>query len=76
MNAMTSYGMSVYPDGADPSHLHMDFYYNGEVRCEGECMNPFYGNTLQGHQYIGNFTGGGAGTWYVVDSIECTIIQE
>ncbi len=76
MNAMQTYGMSLYPDGDDPSHLHMDFSYNGSVRCEGQCMNPFWGNELGGHQYIGIFTGGAAGTWYVIKSCEYSVIEE
>ena len=76
MNAMKTYAMDVYPDSSDPSHLHMDFSYNGEYKCQGECMNPFFGNTLTGKQYIGNFTGGAADTWYVVKSIDCTIVNE
>ena len=77
LNAMKSYEMDIYPDSEDPTHLHMDFIYNGEVRCAGECMNPFYGNTLIGSTYVGPYTGNTtADTWFVVKSFDFVAIAE
>ena len=77
LNAMKSYEMDIYPDSEDPTHLHMDFIYNGELRCDGECMNPFYGNTLIGSTYIGPYTGSTTSdTWFVVKSFDFVAIAE
>ena len=77
LNAMTSYEMDIYPDAEDASHLHMDFYYNGTVKCEAQCMNPFYGNELVGDEtYVGTYTSSTtADTWFVVKTCDVTPIE-
>ena len=53
---MSSYEMNLYPDETDPTHLHMEFWFNDELWCEAQCMNPFYGNTLVGQTYVGVYS--------------------
>ena len=76
LNAMKTYEMDIYPDAEEPAHLHMDFIYNGTLKCEGKCMNPFYGNNVVGDAYVGVYTGGGSGTWYVVKTCDVTVYAE
>lgn len=77
LNAMTSYEMDIYPDTEDETHLHMDFLYNGTLKCEAQCMNPFYGNDLVGNEtFVGVYTGSTtADTWFVVKTCDVTPIE-
>lgn len=77
LSHMTSYEMDLYPDATDPTHLHIDFIFDGDIRCQAQCMNPFYGNDLKGETYIGVYTGGTTDeTYFVVKSIDLIPINE
>lgn len=77
LSGMSSYEMDIYPDATDPTHLHMDFIFDGEIRCQAECRNPFYGNDLVGETYVGVFTSGSTSdTYFVVKSCELIVIND
>lgn len=71
LNAIKSYEMDLYPVAEDPTLLQMEFYYNGALRCSAKCQNPFYGNDLVGHTYVGVFTGSTTDdTWFYVKTCD------
>ena len=77
LSGMSSYEMDIYPDETNPAHLHMDFIFDGEIRCQALCMNPFYGNDLVGETYVGVFNSGSTNeTYFVVKSCELIVIND
>lgn len=74
---MSSYEMNLYPDETDPTHLHMEFWFNDELWCEAQCMNPFYGNDLVGETYVGvNKEGTTDANYFVAKSCDLIVYNE
>ena len=77
LSGMSTYEMDIYPDETDPTHLHMDFILDGEIRCQAQCRNPFYGNDLVGETYVGVFNDGSTNdTYFVAKSCELIVIND
>ena len=74
MNAITSYGITLVP-AEDPTKLHFEFLYNGEVRGSQEGGNAF-AVTEEGTTYsFGGWDSFDAGTSYTVKSLEITPVE-
>ena len=76
LESMTSYGINLVPNTEnDPTTLHFEFLYNGEVRGSQDGYNAF-GVTEAGTAYwFGFWNAATADTWYVVESCDITVVE-